>query len=112
MTQRVDPASDRAVYRQVADDVRAGIAAGKYQPGRAVPSEARLVEEYDVSRVTARRALAELERQGLVRPEHGRGWIVRSRPPVRRLVRTDSRGGTRARQRSLWTWRPRTGRFR
>jgi GntR family transcriptional regulator len=85
MTQRVDPASDRAVYRQVADDLRAGIAAGRYQPGSAVPSEARLVEEYDVSRVTARRALAELERQGLVRPEHGRGWIVRSRPPVRRL---------------------------
>jgi GntR family transcriptional regulator len=85
MTQRVDPASDRAVYRQVADRLRAGIASGTHPPGVALPSEAQLMGEYDVSRVTARRALAELERDGLVKPEHGRGWIVRRRPPVRRL---------------------------
>jgi GntR family transcriptional regulator len=85
MTQRVDPASDRAVYRQVADRLREGIASGEYAPGAALPSESKLVAEYRVSRVTARRALAELQLDGLARPEHGRGWIVRRRPPVRRL---------------------------
>jgi GntR family transcriptional regulator len=85
MTQRVDPASDRAVYRQVADRLREGIASGEHAPGAALPSESKLVAEYRVSRVTARRALAELQLDGLARPEHGRGWIVRRRPPVRRL---------------------------
>ena len=84
MTQRVNPASDRAVYRQVADRLREGIVSGEYAPGSALPSESKLVAEYEVSRVTARRALAELQLDGLARPEHGRGWIVRRRPPVRR----------------------------
>jgi GntR family transcriptional regulator len=85
MTQRVDPASDRAVYRQMADHLRAAIAVGDQAPGSVLPSESRLMAEYGVSRVTARRALAELERDGLAKPEHGRGWVVRRRPPVKRL---------------------------
>jgi GntR family transcriptional regulator len=81
----VDPASDRAVYRQIADHLRAEIEKGLHEPGKPLPSESRIVAKYDVSRVTARRALQVLVTDGLVIAEHGRGWIVRRKPPVKRL---------------------------
>ena len=43
-----------------------------------MPSEAALVAEFGVSRTTARRALDELRRQGLVRREPGRGTFLAS----------------------------------
>lgn len=83
--QRIDPASDRAVYRQIADHLRAAIDAEELPPGTQLPSESALVADYHVSRVTARRALSVLVTDGLVVAEHGRGWFVRRQPPVRRL---------------------------
>lgn len=49
--------------------------------GAPVPSERALAEESGVSRMTARRALAELEREGRLRREVGRGSFV-CRPAV------------------------------
>lgn len=85
MTERIDAASDRAVYRQIADHLRRSIAAGVHAPGDQLPSESQLSAQYDVTRVTARRALGVLVTEGLVAAEHGRGWFVRRRPPVKRL---------------------------
>jgi GntR family transcriptional regulator len=84
-TTRIDPASDRPVYRQIADNLRVAIDAGELPPGSQLPSESALVKDYGVSRVTARRALSILVTDGLVVAEHGRGWFVRRQPPVRRL---------------------------
>ena len=86
MAARIDPTSDRAVYKQIADHLRATIVSGGLAPGEQLPSESKLVERYDVSRVTARRALAILAGEGLTVSEHGRGVFVRPRPPVRRLA--------------------------
>jgi GntR family transcriptional regulator len=82
---KIDPVSDRAVYRQIADRLRASIETRELPPGKRLPSESDLVAEYGVSRVTARRALSVLVNDGLVTAEHGRGWFVRRQPPVRRL---------------------------
>jgi GntR family transcriptional regulator len=84
-SSRIDPASDRAVYRQIADQLRASIESRELPPGARLPSESELVVKHGVSRVTARRALAVLVTDGLVNAEHGRGWFVRRQPPVRRL---------------------------
>jgi GntR family transcriptional regulator len=84
-TRSIDPASDRAVYRQIADHLRTAIEAHELAPGAQLPSENSLVADYKVSRVTARRALAVLVSDGLAVAEHGRGWFVRRQPPVRRL---------------------------
>lgn len=46
------------------------------QPGDPLPTERDLETTLNVSRVTVRRALAELEREGAVRREHGRGTFV------------------------------------
>ena len=86
LSQAIDPASDRAVYRQIADHLRAAIGQGRLSEGDQLPSEAQLVTHYGVTRATARNALRLLQDEGLITAEHGRGVYVRARPPVRRLA--------------------------
>ena len=86
LTQAIDPASDRAVYKQIADHLRQAIARGRLKEGDQLPSEAQLMSHYGVARMTIRSALRLLEGEGLVTAEHGRGVYVRARPPVRRLA--------------------------
>jgi GntR family transcriptional regulator len=62
--------------RQVYLLLRDRIAAGRLSEGRALPGEQALAVEHGVSRVTVRRALAELEREGLVSRRRGAGTFV------------------------------------
>ncbi len=82
----VDPGSDRAVFRQIADQLRAAIQNGRLSEGDRLPSEAQLIDHYGVARMTIRNALQLLEGEGLTRAEHGRGVYVRRKPPVRRIA--------------------------
>ena len=82
----LDPASDRAVFRQIADQLRKAIERGRLEEGERLPSEAQLIEHYGVARMTVRNAIQVLQTEGLVLAEHGRGVFVRPRPPVRRLA--------------------------
>jgi GntR family transcriptional regulator len=82
----VDPASDRAVFRQIADQLRTVIEQGKLAEGAQLPSEAVLMSHYGVARMTIRNALQVLQAEGLTVAEHGRGVFVRTRPSVRRLA--------------------------
>jgi len=86
LTQVIDPASDRAVYKQIADHLRDAIARSRLREGEQLPSEAQLMEHYGVARMTIRNALRVLQDEGLTTAEHGRGVYVRARPPVRRLA--------------------------
>ena len=82
----LDPTSDRAVFRQIADRLREAIDKGRFMEGDKLPSETELVEHFGVSRMTVRNALALLQQEGLAVSEHGKGVFVRPRPPVRRLA--------------------------
>jgi GntR family transcriptional regulator len=86
LTETIDPTSDRAVYRQIADHLRASVVRGRLREGDQVPSETQLMEHYGVARMTVRNALRVLQDEGLITAEHGRGVYVRARPPVRRLA--------------------------
>ena len=63
-------------YERIAADLRTRISEGDLLPGAAVPSEAALVEQYGVSRGTARQALIELQGAGLIQVRHGKGRFV------------------------------------
>ena len=64
------------LYRQLMQRIRADIASGIYTVHSRIPSEAELGETYQVSRVTVRKALAELTREGLLRRMQGKGTYV------------------------------------
>ena len=66
------------LYHQILQELRARIESGRIGVGDRLPSEADLVRDFGVSRTTARRALDELRREGLVRREPGRGTFLAS----------------------------------
>lgn len=63
-------------YQEIADQVRSAIATGLYDHEGVLPSEADLSAEHGASRVTIRKALEHLRRQGLVDSRQGFGWFV------------------------------------
>ncbi|MGH8904106.1 MAG: GntR family transcriptional regulator [Egibacteraceae bacterium] len=82
----VDPYSDRPIYQQVADELRAQIKRGELGPGQKLPFERDLSERYGTARLTARRALQVLVADGLVQPQRGVGVFVRAAGPIRRVT--------------------------
>ena len=65
-----------AVWKQLTAILRARIRGGTYEPGRALPSEKQLEQEFGVARGTARKAVAQLRSDGLVVTVAGRGSYV------------------------------------
>jgi GntR family transcriptional regulator len=72
------PASDRFPYGRIVNDLREGVLSGRLEPDSQLPSENELAAEYQVSRPTVRRALAQLRGEGLIVTKQGRGAFVRS----------------------------------
>ena len=66
------------LYQQVAEDIKNRITSGEYSPGQALPSESRLCEQYNVSRITIRNAIADLVEQDLLITHHGKGTFVQT----------------------------------
>jgi len=72
----VERGSGIAVWRQIGELLAADIRKKLYEPGEKLPTEPELAARYAVNRHTIRRAMAELEQEGLVRIEQGRGTFV------------------------------------
>lgn len=67
---------DKPRYQQLKDLIIGRISSGELQPTDRVPSENELVEAMSVSRMTANRALRELDNEGYVERIAGRGTFV------------------------------------
>ena len=63
-------------YQQVKNHLRDGIVSGRWSPGDLMPSEAELVLQFGVSRMTVNRALRDLVEAGLVERVQGVGTFV------------------------------------
>jgi GntR family transcriptional regulator len=81
MVKRAGP----PMYQQIADDLRAQIVGGGYQPGQQLPSESALRDQWQVSERTIRVAIDQLRAEGLVTSRHGLGHFVRQQPVPRRM---------------------------
>lgn len=81
----LDRRSDRPLYLQIADDLRADITEGRLRPGEQAPSEHSTMRRYGASRDTVRKAIAVLKTEGRLDAERGRGVFVRTRGPIQRL---------------------------
>ena len=65
-----------ALWRQIADRIRASIVRGDYDASGMVPPETQLAEAFGVNRHTVRSALAALGQEGLVHAVQGRGTMI------------------------------------
>ncbi|HTC92536.1 MAG TPA: GntR family transcriptional regulator [Terriglobales bacterium] len=63
-------------YQRIQGTIRERIESGQLKPGDAVDSERELAKIHHVSLMTARHALAELQREGLVERRRGAGTFV------------------------------------
>lgn len=74
---QIDRDSPTPIYQQIAAWVEARITSGELQPGRPIPSEKTLMQEFEgVARETVRRAVAHLRDQGTVYTVPQRGTYV------------------------------------
>jgi GntR family transcriptional regulator len=76
---KIDPRSHVPIYLQIADEIRAAVAAGVYRPGEALPSLRAMAVEIQVNPNTVQRAYDELDREGLIYGQRGKGLFVAER---------------------------------
>ena len=75
-TKRIERNSGVAIWRQIADEIRGDIMAGKLATGARMPAEMELADRFGVNRHTVRSAIAALTQEGVLRAEQGRGTFV------------------------------------
>ncbi len=68
--------SEEPAYKRIEGVIRRRIDAGQLKPGHMVPSERELARVHQVSLMTARHALTELARNGMVERRRGAGTFV------------------------------------
>jgi GntR family transcriptional regulator len=69
-------APGQPLYTQLEELVRERIESGEWSPGTVLPSERELSSQFGLSRMTTRKALDRLVRQGLLRRQQRRGTFV------------------------------------
>ena len=77
------------LYQQVAEDLKNRIEQGEFCSGQSIPSEAKLCEQYEVSRITIRNAIAELVEQEILVKYQGKGVFVRTPKMTKKLELKD-----------------------
>jgi len=77
---RLDPRSGVPAYRQLIDQVRQAVRLGLLQPGDQLPPVREVVTQVTINPNTVHRAYRDLETEGLVEGQQGRGTFVRAVP--------------------------------
>jgi GntR family transcriptional regulator len=83
----VDRSSPVPYYYQLRQILERAVTSGSLPVGARLPSEPALCESYNVSRTVVRQALSDLERQGLLTREKGKGTFVAAPKQPEHLVR-------------------------
>lgn len=72
----IDKQSSIPIYLQLKRMIERQVTSGALPPHSRIPSERELSEQYEISRMTARRALLELTREGWIYTSVGKGTFV------------------------------------
>lgn len=75
------------LYYQLETILRKRISSGELQPNMLLPGEEALATEFNISRITVRRALESLEKDGILIRQRGRGTFVSNAAPKLDLPR-------------------------
>lgn len=83
----MDKQSKVPLYLQLMNDLIKKIKTQSYRENEKLPSERELCEIYELSRITVRQALQELEREGYIYKLHGKGTFVAPKSYNQHLVK-------------------------
>ena len=78
----ISQSDGRPMYLQIMEQVRQRVAVGDWKPGETIPSIRALAVELQVSVITVKRAYLELEREGVIVTQHGKGSMVALDPAL------------------------------
>lgn len=79
-TNMIDKSYPIPAYHQIVSDMLERINRNEWKLGERLPSESVLAGEYNVSRVTIRQSLAELQHRGIVTKYQGKGTYLAGNP--------------------------------
>ena len=89
----VDLTTHTPIYLQVMSQVKHAIATDELRPGDQLPTLRRLADELDVNFNTVARAYRQLDEEGIISTQHGRGTYL--------LGPATKKGGDKLRQKDL-----------
>jgi GntR family transcriptional regulator len=72
----------RPMYLQIMEQIRQRVVLGDWKAGEQIPSIRAMAVALQISVITVKRAYLELEREGVIVTQHGRGSIVAPDPDL------------------------------
>jgi GntR family transcriptional regulator len=76
----ISQSDKRPMYLQIIEQIKQRIAVGDWTEGQPIPSIRQLAVDLEVSVITVKRAYLELEREGVIVTQQGKGSRVASTP--------------------------------
>lgn len=80
----------KILYQEVSNTLKNRIISGEYEIGTMLPTENELVDEFEVSKITVRRAVQLLVDDGYVQKQSGKGTVVLSNRAFNYMNRAQS----------------------
>lgn len=72
----ISQSDGRPMYLQIMEQIRQKVAVGEWKPGELIPSIRAMAVALQVSVITVKRSYMELEREGVIVTQHGKGSMV------------------------------------
>lgn len=91
MKLTIDPDSSVPIYVQIEDTIHSLIAAGQLRPGEQLPTIRELAADIRVNLNTVARAYLELDREGVISTQRGKGTFVTGVPDKEQIERKRQR---------------------
>lgn len=78
----INPSDELPIFRQIIRQITDAIASGRTKAGERLPSHRELATQLVIAPLTVKKAYDELEREGLIGTQRGRGTYVSQSLPV------------------------------
>ncbi len=79
----ISKSDGRPMYLQIMEQIKQRVAVGDWGRGEELPSIRQLAVALRVSVITVKRAYLELEREGVIVTQHGKGSTIAAEPDLR-----------------------------